>query len=117
MLFTACNENEEHDKITADYAQLHNIDEKSVSFRCYGEFDGVHVMLFNGLYGQAFTSEIVDDVVFHHSVVITFTVYNRGNFCGLQEAFENGFLTHENLLTVRKNHKAENKFLYDNQDE
>lgn len=112
-LFTACNDKDEHNAITADYASLHNIDESSVSFKCYGEFGGTHVLLFVGCYGQALSNEVVDDVVFCHSQVIAFTVYNNGNFCGLQEAFDTGLLTHENLLTLRDNHKADNQLLYD----
>ena len=110
----ACNNQDEHNKITADYAKLHNIDESYVSFRCYGEFDRTHVLLFDGMYAQALSSEIADGIVFCHSQVRTFNVYNDGNFYGLQEAFNKGLLTHDNLLTVRDNHKAENKMLYAN---
>ncbi|MDE6597573.1 MAG: hypothetical protein K2K60_02930 [Clostridia bacterium] len=112
-LFTACNEKDEHSAITADYASLHNIDESSVSFKCYGEFGGTHVLLFNGCYNQALSNEVVDDVVFCHSQIITFTVYNNGSFCSLQEAFDNGLITHANLLTLRDNHMADNHYLYD----
>lgn len=100
VIFSACN-NDDHDKITADYAELHNIDESHVEFICYGEFDGTHVLLFNVLSNQVLTLEIVDEVVFYHPSQIKFTVYNDGNFYSLHEAFDNGLLTHDNLLTVR----------------
>ncbi len=86
--FTACAENE-HNAITAAYAKLHNVDESEISFTC-------------ALYSDAFSSEIVDGVVFSHSQIKTFDVYNNGEFCSLQKAFDSGLVTHNNLLTLQK---------------
>ena len=100
---TACN-NDEHGKITSEYAKLYNIHKSEVSFKCYGEFEDTHVIMFGGLYAQALSSEMVDGVIFHHSELKTFTVYNNGNFYSLQEAFNSGLLNHDNLLTVQENY-------------
>ena len=97
LAFTACNENE-HKAITTDYAKLHNIDESEISFTCYAEFNGTHILILNAMYPDAESSEIVDGVVFNHSQIKTFDVYRNGEFYSLQEAFDNGLLTHDNLL-------------------
>ncbi len=99
--FTACAENE-HNAITAAYAKLHNVDESEISFTCYAEFNNTHILILNALYSDAFSSEIVDGVVFSHSQIKTFDVYNNGEFCSLQKAFDSGLVTHNNLLTLQK---------------
>ena len=100
VLFVACNSGE-HDRIKADYAKIHNLDKSSVEFTCYAEFDGSHVLMFNGVYPTALSSEIVDGVIFQHPCIQTFDVYHDGNFYSLQEAFDNGLLTHDDLVTLR----------------
>ena len=99
-LFVACN-NDEHDKITTAYAKQHNVDKSEISFTCYAEFGGTHVLMLNWVYPDALSEEIVHGVVFRHNQIKTFDVYNKGKFYSLQEAFNNGLLTHNNLLTLR----------------
>ena len=118
ILFAACNENEEHKKITADYAKLYNTDESKVSFSCCAEFDNTHVLIYESkIYSQAFSTETVDGVTFIHSRVLTFDVYREGEFKTLQEAFDSGWLTHENLLTLQSSHRAKNEKDYKNYEE
>lgn len=105
--FTACTENE-HKSITKAYAQRYNLDESEISFTCYAEFDGVHVLILNGFYPDALSSEIVDGVVFQHSQILTFDVYCKGEFYNLQEAFDSGLLTHDNLITLRDSYNPQN---------
>lgn len=113
ILFVACNENEEHKRITADYAKLYNTDESTVSFSCYAEFGNTHVLIYESkIYSQAFSTETVDGITFIHSRVLTFDVYREGEFKTLQEAFDSGWLTHENLLTLQSNHRAKNEEWY-----
>lgn len=100
VAFTACNENE-HNTIATAYAKLHNIDKSEINFTCYAEFDGVHVLMLNGMYPTALSEEIVDGIVFRHSEVKTFDVYSNGEFYSLQEAFDSCLVTHDNLLTLR----------------
>ena len=108
IFFVACNKPDEHDKITADYAKLYNIDESNVNFNCYGEFNGTHILTYESrAYSQAFSNEIVDGVTFVHSRILTFDVYNNGNFYSLQEAFDNGLLSHDNLVTLRDNYNPQ----------
>ena len=99
-IFVACSE-KEHAKITTDYAKLHNVEEKYVDFICYGEFHGTHVVMFNEIALQVLTSETVDGVTFNYPTSLHLTAYNNGNFYSLQEAFDNGLLTHGNLVTLR----------------
>ena len=99
-LFVACSEYE-HKKIAEDYAKLHNLEASRVGFECYGEFGRTHVMIMQGAYPQVLTTQVVDDVVFHHPAAVTFTVYNNGSFCGLNEAYANGLLTHDDLIKLR----------------
>ena len=102
IFFTACNKDKEHEKIIAEYAKLKNVDESSVGFACCGEFGGTHVFIdLYGVHNQVITPETVDGVTFYHPVQMRFYVYNNGNFYRLQEAFDNGLLTHDNLLTLR----------------
>lgn len=98
--FTACAENE-HKTITTAYAKLHNVDKSEISFTCYAEFDGVHILMLNVSYPDALSTETVDGVVFHHSQIKTFVVYSNGEFYSLQEAFDSGLINHDNLLTLR----------------
>ncbi len=100
VFFSACN-SDEHDKITADYAKLHNVDKSEIDFTCYVEFDDTHVLMLNWFYPEALSSETVDGVVFHHSQIKTFDVYLNGKFYSLQEAFNSGLLTHDDLLKLR----------------
>ena len=98
-LFVSCSEYE-HKIIAEDYAKLHNLEASRVGFVCYGEFGRTHVLIMQGVYAQVLTTEAVDDVVFHHPAAVTFTVYNNGSFYGLQEAFANGLLTHDDLIRL-----------------
>ena len=100
VLFTGCNN--EHDKIIAEYAKLHGVDKSHVDFICVAEFDGTHVFLdYYGVHNQAISPESVDDVTFYHPIQIRFNVYNNGSFYGLNEAYANGLLTHDDLIKLR----------------
>ena len=105
ILFAACGN--EHDKIAEDYAAMYGVDKSSVDFTCYGEFGGTHVIMFNRIYADALSTETVDGVTFKHSQIKTFDVYNGGNFYSLQEAFDNGLLTHANLLTLQSRYNPQ----------
>lgn len=100
VIFSACN-NDEHNEIAAAYAKQLNVDKSEIDFTCFLEIEGTHILMFNTLYPDALSEETVDGVVFHHDQVKTFDVYNNGIFYSLQEAFNNGLVSHENLLTLR----------------
>lgn len=57
--------------------------------------------MLNAMYPDALSSEIVDGVAFNHSQIKTFDVYSNGEFYSLQEAFDSGLITHDNLLKLR----------------
>ena len=104
------------DEIALAYAELHNGNANNVVYKSYGEFNGTNVLIisFKGdLVGQAFNTEIVDGVDYHFNVWITFDVYRKGSFYTLQEAFNNKWLNHGDLLTVRSNHKVDFKGAYE----
>ncbi|MCH5148669.1 MAG: hypothetical protein J1G05_04835 [Clostridiales bacterium] len=119
--FCACEQNTEGeqnkpDEIAVAYAELHNGKASDVVYDSYGEFDGTNVLIIsfkNAAVSDALNTEIVDGVDFHFSVLITFDVYRKGAFYTLQEAFNNKWLTHEDLLTVRSNHKKAHELIYE----
>ena len=102
VIFSACNL-DEHSKIANAYAKQYNykIDKSEINFTCYKEFGGAHILMFDGLYPQALSQEIVDGVVFHHNEVKTFSVYKSGRFYSLQQAYYQLLVTHDNLLALR----------------
>ena len=100
VIFSACN-SDEHDKITADYAKLKHVDKAEIDFTCYAEFGDTHVLMLNWVYPDAISEETVDGIVFHHDQIKTFDVYNNGKFVSLQGALNSGFLTHDDLITLR----------------
>lgn len=119
--FCACEpaktgEQNKADEIAEAYAEIHNGKASDVVYASYGEFDGANVLIIffrNSVFSTALSTETVDGVDFHFSVVMTFDVYREGAFYTLQEAFDNEWLNHADLLTVRSKHKAENEKIYE----
>lgn len=112
ILLTAC----QTPSIEAAYAKMKGVDEADVTYESYGEFDGTHVLIMSHkdmFVTEAIHHETVDGVDFHFSVLISFDVFRNGKFYTLQEAFDNGWVSHENLLTVRENHKAKDESIYE----
>ena len=110
---SACD-NSIHDRIGDEWKTQIGATEE-VMVKCYGEFDDVHVVLL--ICGDAAAvegEETVDGVDFHYNYEAhSLTVWQNGKFYSLQEGFERGILTHENLVTVRENHKAEYGYMYE----
>ena len=126
--FSSCLENEKppvdggatHDEIVADFAALRGFAVADVAYNCYGEFGGAHVLTIhhkNARFDNEINNITVDGVEYHFPVVKSFSVYRGGEFCTIQQAFDNGWLTHENLLTVQATHRAENEEAYENFEE
>ena len=103
---------DEQNMITSAYANLHNISEDLVLYDCYGRFDGTYVLYFYSVGSAIVTHLTVDGVGFVFGSSVQFKVYHDGEFCNLQEAFDNGFLSHDDLLELRKNHEASWESLY-----
>ena len=103
-----------HDRIGDEWKDQTGAKEE-VTVKCYGEFGDVHVVLL--ICGDAPAvegEERVDGVDFHYNYdAFRLTVWQAEKFYSLQEGFERGILTHENLVTVRENHKAEYDFMYE----
>lgn len=117
---TEAKQSEEDDEIAVAYAELHNGNASDVVYKSYGEFDGTNVLIIsfkNSDVGDAERIEVVDGVDFYFNVWIKFDVYHDGAFYTLQEAFNNSWLTHEDLLTVRSNHRAANEKFYEDYEE
>ncbi|MCH5163992.1 MAG: hypothetical protein J1F36_03160 [Clostridiales bacterium] len=115
MLICLCACERETDKIKIDYAKLNDVKASNVSYKVYGEFDGTYVLMIDvegANYSDSLHNLTVDGVDFHFTQIRTFDVYRNGEFCTLTEAFNRGLLTHENLLTVRSNHRADYEQLY-----
>ena len=110
----ACG-SKETDQIKIDYAKLHNVKASNVSYTVYGEFGGTYVLVVDvkgANYSDSLHDLTVDGVDFHFTQIRTFDVYRNGEFCTLSEAFNSGLLTHDNLLSVRSNHRADYEQLY-----
>ncbi|MCH5152103.1 MAG: hypothetical protein J1F65_05560 [Clostridiales bacterium] len=113
------NETTQREIITA-FVDLHSKDfypvaEDEVSLRCFGVFDGVYV-LFVDVESWGYTTAIEEDTVagvrFIYSCGQKMTVYSDGAFYSIAEAYENGILSYDNMLTAQQTYKAAHEFLY-----
>ena len=113
------HEDTQKEIITA-FVNLHSNDtypvtEDEVSLRCYGVFDGVYV-LFVDVESWGYTTAIVEDTIagvrFIYSCGQKMTVYSDGAFYSIAEAYENGILSYDNMLTAQQTYKAAHEFLY-----
>ncbi|MCH5163693.1 MAG: hypothetical protein J1F36_01605 [Clostridiales bacterium] len=92
----------EQSKIISAIANRYEVEEDRVSFKFYGKYNGAFVlMVYNGFYAQALWGETVDGVVFNFPEIRHFEVYKSGKFYRLQEAFDNGWVDHDDLLTIK----------------
>ena len=83
---------------------------EDVTLTFYGEYNGAYVMFIDTpylAYLDAITTQVVDGVTFVYGSSHTLDVYNNGSFYSVGEAFENGLLTHNDLVDInnRKNNK------------
>ena len=79
-----------------------------ISLRCYGAFDGVYVLFLDGVWSHldVVTSEVIAGVIFTYPNSIHMEVYCDGAFYTLSEAYENGILSYDDLLTTHDTYKA-----------
>ena len=112
------NKKTQREIITA-FVKLHSNDyytvtEDEVSLRCYGAFDGVYVIFEDGIWcrTEAVKSEVIAGVRFVYPNGLKMTVYCDGAFYTLSEAYENGILSYDNLLTTQQTYKACNGSLH-----
>ena len=106
-----------HDRIGDDWKTQTGTKEK-ITVKCYGEFGDVHVVVLmsDAALPAVIGEETVDGVDFHYNYdALHLTVWQNNQFYSLKEAFDRGILTHENLVTIRENHKAEYGFMYESQ--
>lgn len=92
-----------------------NLTESDIELYHYGEFNGTYVFIMSRSdcdVAQVITYETVDDITFCFAEDISFDVYREGDFYTLQEAFDLGYLTHDDLYAVWDKHRAENYILY-----
>ena len=69
----------------------------------YGQYGEAHVGFFNGIMGytQALTSDTVGGVTFRYTTGQKLQVVWGGQLLSLKEAYEQGHLTREDLVTIR----------------
>lgn len=84
-------------------------EDTTATFKCYGRFGETYVLVPNGMFDEAITEEEVGGVVYRHSQVKYFTVYNNGVLYRLQEAYDSGLLSHNDLLLLQENYLADKK--------
>ena len=100
---------EEIAKAYLAYLSNPNLEDHDVGMHSYGEFDGTYVLMISAgveAVQDVVTSLTVDGVTFTFPNAKLFDVYRAGTFYSLQEAFDSGYLSHDNLLTVRDNYEA-----------
>ena len=105
-LLCAC-EKSDHQKIAAEYAKRNKVTAEEIDFTCYGEFNGAHVVMLNGVYPDALSEETVGGVTFFHSQIKSFDVYKNGRFYTLREAFDGGLITRDNLISLSESYNPE----------
>ena len=89
--------------------------EDDVSLRCYGAFDGVYVLFIDVpcfCYTQAIKEKVIAGVNFVYCDGQSMYVYCDGAFYSISQAYDNGILSYDNLLTTQQNYKACNTLLY-----
>lgn len=107
-------------KIITDFVAAHSedvypVEDKDVSLRVYGAFDGVYVLFVDvagWAYTEAIKTEIVAGVKFVYSCGQTLEVYFDGAFYSLTTAYENGVISRANLRTVQRTYKRAHSYLY-----
>ena len=94
----------EHSTIASAIAKKWNWIKKSeVRLACYGKFNGAYVFINSGgtSYLDVLSSLTVDGVQFYFPTANQFKVYKDGEIYDLQEAFDNGFVTHDDLRVLQ----------------
>ena len=101
-------------EIVAAYAEKYEIDEEDVQFMCYGKFGRCYVLMYNGIYTMVIPAPLeVDGVTFYIGAAgQTFDVFYKGEFMDLREAFDQGLISHNQLVQLKYNY--ENQICYYN---
>ena len=94
---------EKKNDITEAYTKKYPQNGGIASIAVFGEYkDAVAVMIYgkNASYTQALWSEEVDGVTFNYKDGNYIVVFDGSGLLRLSEAFENGFLTHDDLEAI-----------------
>lgn len=101
------------DRIKTKYYELHKNDGdfklEDVGINFYGEYRLVYVMFigYDGeAVGDAITEENIDGITIVYPNTKTMTVFYGGEFYSLNQAFENGYLTRDNVKDIRDKYKS-----------
>lgn len=109
---------EEVQEIVAAYLETHenhSLTEEDIRLRCFGVFNDAYVLFVDeagAAYSDVISYETVSGVEFIYSSSHSLTVYSKGEFCSVTDAFEKGLLTHDELLTAQKNYRVGHEYLY-----
>ena len=105
----------EQSEIISAIAQRYEVEADDIPFEFYGKYSGAYVlMIYKGGYFQAISGETVDGVSFRFSEIRHFDVYKSGKFYSLQEAFDKGWVDHDDLLTIKDMWDSENPYFRHN---
>ena len=99
----------ESNEIKEAYAKLRGIDVEDVRCgACYGKFDGTYVLMICAA-GDGVSSAVshltVEGITFLFPNGAQFDVYREGKFYEMQEAYDAGLLSKDNLYSVWENHR------------
>ena len=100
-------------EIISSFVNIHSKDtepvtEDEISLRCYGAFDGVYVLFVDVASWGSFeviTTDIIAGVEFVYSNSQTMIVYSDNAFYEISEAYDNNFLSYDNLVTAQQIYK------------
>lgn len=76
---------------------------RDLSVVYYGQYGDAHVGFINGImsYTQALTNDTIDGITFRYNTGQKLQVVCEGQLMSLKEAYEQGFLTREDLVAIR----------------
>lgn len=79
----------------------------------YGEFDSVYVLKLSGWAEMVFTCECVNGLTFHYGSTLQITVHTVEGVYSMQEAFDRGILSTEQLQEIYDNYYLANPHMKD----
>ena len=84
------------------------LSEDDMSLRYYGKFSNSYVMFIDSIlsiFPSVVSPEVIEGVTFEYGDPQRFEVYCNGKFYAVQQAYDNGLLTHDNLVDIAYNLK------------
>ena len=93
--------------------KIKSVKNNDIPLKVFGIFDETWVLFVNyGTFADVMCYITVDDITFEIGSTNYPKVYNNGIFYSLNEAFDNGILTSENIRTLHENYTNKKFTIY-----